>query len=188
MAKRIDNDRTRWTYAEYARLPNDGNRYEVVDGEVLVTPAPGPPHQEVAANLFERLRAYVRRHDLGKVYWDVDLLFAPGQLLRPDMVYVPTAALDGVTDPGVESVPGLVVEVLSPSSANIDRVRKPPRYRDYGVPEYWVVDRDARAVERYRLEAGRAPDAEMHTSTLRWRPAPAIPALDLRLGKLFPND
>jgi Uma2 family endonuclease len=91
-----------WTYAEYARLPDDGNRSEVIDGEVLVTPAPGTFHQHVAANLFLEVRGYVERHGLGTVLWDVDLLFVEGQFLRPDFLYVPGSARSGITDRGVE--------------------------------------------------------------------------------------
>ena len=172
-----------WTYSEYARLPDDGNRYEVIDGEVCVTPAPGPAHQKVAGNLYLALRAYVERHALGEILWDVDLLFVSGQFLRPDMVFVPTAALDGVTDRGVEKAPGLVVEVLSPHSRSIDRVKKPPRYKDFGVPEYWVLDRDARAVEVYRLGEGAEPD--VRTDVLRWQPDPAAPPLEVPVARLF---
>lgn len=71
--------------------------------------------------------------------WDIDLLFVTGQFLRPDMPFVPPEAAGGVTDRGVEETPGLVVEVLSPHSKRIDRLKKPPRYRDFGVPEYWVA-------------------------------------------------
>ncbi|MBI4539457.1 MAG: Uma2 family endonuclease, partial [Gemmatimonadetes bacterium] len=91
---------TQWTYAEYARFPDDGNRYEVIDGEVLVTPAPSPRHQWVAASLYQLLRGYVLRHELGVVLWDVDLLFVTGQFLRPDMVFVPRAGRAGITDRG----------------------------------------------------------------------------------------
>jgi Uma2 family endonuclease len=114
---------TGWTYSEYARLPDDGNRYEVIDGEVCVTPAPGPPHQIVAANTFTALHSYVREHGLGQVLWDVDLLFVSGQYLRPDMLFVPADRLDGITDRGVETAPGLVVEVLSPTHARSTRSR-----------------------------------------------------------------
>src|SRR5688572_24396350 len=78
-----------WTYSEYARLPDDGNRYEVIDGEVCVTPSPGPKHQRVAANLFRVLAEYVEREQLGEMLWDLDLLFVTGQFLRPDMLFVP---------------------------------------------------------------------------------------------------
>lgn len=129
-----------WTYSEYARLPDDGNRYEVLDGEVLVTPAPTPHHQKVIARLLVRLIEHVEHRDAGWVLQDVDLLFAAGHFLRPDLVVVPAHARDGITDRGVEVPPALVVEVLSPSSRTIDRVTKPRRYLDFGVPAYWVVD------------------------------------------------
>ncbi len=170
-----------WTYSEYARLPDDGNRYEVIDGEVCVTPAPGIPHQRVAANLFVQLKEYVEEHGLGEMLWDVDVLFVDGQFLRPDMVFVgPDAEL---SDRGVESAPSLVVEVLSPHSRRIDRVRKPPRYRDFGVPEYWVVDPDARRIERYALSRDAGP--ELHEDVLRWAPAPEVPALELKVSGIF---
>ncbi|MEQ1857469.1 MAG: Uma2 family endonuclease [Longimicrobiales bacterium] len=174
---------TEWTYSEYARLPDDGYKYEVIDGEVCMTPSPGPPHQNVAGNLYVALRSYVKAHALGRVIWDIDLLFVSGQYLRPDMLFVPKARLDGITDRGVESVPGLVVEVLSPHSRLIDRVRKPPRYRDFGVPEYWVVDPIERAVEVYRLGSVSVP--EVLRDTVRWQPDLAVPPLEIPIAELF---
>lgn len=174
-----------WTYSEYARLPDDGNRYEVIDGEVCVMPAPGPAHQRVAAALFTVLHGYASINELGEMLWDVDLLFVSGQFLRPDMLYVPREAADGVTDRGMEATPGLVVEVLSPHSKRIDSFKKPPRYRDFGVPEYWVVDPEARAIERYRLAADSAP--EIRHSTLVWQPNSARPPLELDVARIFPD-
>jgi Uma2 family endonuclease len=77
------------TYEDYARLPDDGNRREVIDGEVCVTPALGPAHQRVAAELFIILPEYVGEHGLGEILWDVGPLFARGQFLRPDMLFAP---------------------------------------------------------------------------------------------------
>ncbi|HET9983965.1 MAG TPA: Uma2 family endonuclease [Longimicrobiales bacterium] len=173
-----------WTYSEYARLPDDGNRYEVIDGEVCATPSSGPTHQRVAANLFMVLQEYVRVHGLGEMLWDLDLLFVSGQFLRPNMLFVPTEAAGGVTDRGMQETPGLVVEVLSPHSRRIDRIKKPPRYRDFGVPEYWVVDPAARAIERYRLAADAAP--EICTAELVWQPDPGKPPLRLEVARIFP--
>ncbi len=170
-----------WSYAEYARLPNDGNRYEVIDGELCVTPAPGIAHQRVAARLFRMLDDYVEEHRLGEMLWDVDVLFVSGNFLRPDMVFVPPDA--ELSDRGVESPPALVVEVLSPGSKRIDRLKKPPRYRDFGVPEYWVVDADGRRIERQRLSADAGP--EICADVLRWQPSPSAPALELSVPAVF---
>ncbi|HEX7091005.1 MAG TPA: Uma2 family endonuclease [Longimicrobiales bacterium] len=173
-----------WTYAEYARFPDDGNRYEVIDGEVLVTPAPSPRHQYVMSNLLITLRQYVERHGLGVVLPDVDLLFVTGQFLRPDLVFVPEAARDGITDRGVEKPPGLVVEVLSPTSSSIDLVKKPRRYGDFGVPEYWVADPEERVVWVWRF-TGLAREPERVTERLAWRPAGAGEPLVLDLDEVF---
>ncbi len=173
-----------WTYDEYARLPDDGNRYEVIDGEVLVTPAPSTGHQFILAKLVIALSQYVEREHLGVVLPDVDLLFVEGQFLRPDLLFVPNAARDGITSRGVHEAPGLVVEILSPSSGSIDRVKKPRRYRDFGVPEYWVVDPEERAVWAWRFAEG-AEDPERVQGRLSWEPAGAASALVLETEELF---
>ncbi len=156
-----------WTYSEYARLPDDGNRYEVIDGEVLVTPAPTPHHQKVIARLLVMLLEYVEGRNLGWVFQDVDLLFVTGQFLRPDMVVVPASGREGITDRGVEVPPLLVVEVLSPSSHTIDRVKKPRRYLEFGVPSYWVVDPVEGAIWIWDSHTG--PDTpRRETGVVRW--------------------
>ncbi len=173
-----------WTYDEYARLPDDGNRYEIIDGEVLVTPSPSPMHQHILATLIIALRGCVERERLGVVLPDVDLLFAEGQFLRPDLLFVPNAARAGITTRGVEHAPGLVVEILSPSSGAIDRVKKPRRYRDFGVPEYWVVDPEERVVWVWRFAEG-ATEAERVEGRLEWRVEGAREGLVLSTKDLF---
>jgi Uma2 family endonuclease len=173
-----------WTYAEYARLPDDGNRYEVLDGEVLVTPSPGTRHQRIAARLWRALDVYVREYGLGEVLWDLDLLFVTGQFLRPDMIFVPNAERRRLTERGMEGVPGLIVEVVSPSSVRIDRVQKPARYADFGVPEYWVVDPDRRAILIWDFERGAA-EPRVETGMALWQPEPGTPPLGIDVPALF---
>lgn len=172
-----------WTYSGYARLPDDGNRHEVLDGEVLVTPAPTPHHQKVIGRLLYRLIDYVEHRRAGWVFQDVDLLFQTGQFLRPDLLVVPRDAREGITDRGVEVPPTLVVEVLSPSSRTIDRVKKPRRYLDFGVPAYWVVDPNEGAVHVWTLETG--PDAPRRVEgTLRWAFPEGAEPLEMEVAEL----
>lgn len=173
-----------WTYSDYARFPDDGNRYEVVDGEVLVTPAPSPMHQHVLFTLGIALRAYTETEGLGVVLPDVDLLFSPGQFLRPDLVFVPESSRAGITNRGVEQPPGLVVEILSPTSGAIDRVKKPLRYGDFGVPEYWVVDPAERVVWVWRFAEG-ATEPERVTDRIVWHPSGATESLTLLVEDLL---
>jgi len=173
-----------WTYEQYAALPDDGNKYEVIDGEVRVTTAAGTRHQKAGANLYIALDSYVNKHGLGEMFWDVDLLFVSGQYLRPDMLFVPAARVPGMKERGVESTPGLVIEVVSPGSSRYDRVLKPKRYRDFGVPEYWVLDPAARVIEQYRLsEPANRPI--ICSQTMHWQPDVNAPPLDLPVATIF---
>jgi len=180
--------RKRWTYAEFARLPSETNaRYEVIDGALFVTPAPGTPHQEIVMRLSVLLYGFARQHGLGKVFGNpLDVLFAEGDYVEPDILFVGRDRADILSDRGVEGPPDLVVEVLSPSTAARDRGIKLERYRHFGVPEYWVVDMDERLVEVWRLADGAAePVVIREGGTLWWRPVAGGPALEITVAELF---
>ena len=178
----------RWTYAEFARLPSEGStRYEVIAGELVVTPAPSLRHQRIATDLVTLLNEFVREHGLGEVYaGPVDVLFAEGDYLEPDIVFVRRDRRAILSDRGIEAAPDLVVEVLSPSTADRDRGIKLDRYRHFGVAEYWVVDPDARAIEVWR-PGGEAAGPEVFGShdRMRWRPGPGEVVLELVVGKVI---
>jgi Uma2 family endonuclease len=173
-----------WTYDEYARLPDDGNRYEVIDGEVLVTPMPSTDHQQVLGRLIRAFGDHMDREGFGVVLPDVDVLFVTGQFLRPDLVVVPRSAREGVTSRGIEMAPALMVEILSPSSRSIDRVKKPRRYAEFGVPEYWVVDPEERCVWVWRFAEG-ATEPERFESSVRWQPTGAESTLEIDIEQLL---
>jgi Uma2 family endonuclease len=141
------------TYEDYAALPDDGRRYELLDGELSVTPAPGSAHQIILANLFRIVDAHVRARDLGLVLFaPLDVILAETTVVEPDLVYLDQAGRRRVSRRGVEGAPVLLVEVLSPGTVKTDRSRKFALYARYGVPYYWIVDQEARAVEAYRLD------------------------------------
>jgi Uma2 family endonuclease len=144
----------RWTAREVRQLiadsPLQSPRYELVDGELLVTPSPNSPHQRAVLALAAALREYLKRHPVGEVYispFDVEL--EPGLIVQPDVFVVPLhEARRLVTElPARELI--VAAEVLSPSSARHDRVTKRPRYQRH-VPETWIIDLDARLFERWK--------------------------------------
>lgn len=178
----------RWTYAEFARLPSEGStRHEVIAGELVVTPAPPLRHQRVVRDLIMLLHPFVREHGLGELYpGPVDVLFGEGDYLEPDIVFVRTDHRQYLTDRGVEGPPDLIIEILSPSTADRDRGLKLERYRTFAVPEYWVVDPDARSIEVWRLAAGaREPEFFGPTDPLRWQPGPGEAVLDFVVGEVL---
>ncbi len=173
-----------WTLEMLHALPDDGNRYELIDGELLVSPSPSWTHQRVLARLFELMAPYA--HAIG----GHEVLFAPGAVLfnerrelQPDLTawrFGPGP--DGASVVGDERTLILTVEALSPSTARNDRYKKRPVYQQHRVPEYWIVDADARLVERWRPED---VEPEVLLDTLEWNPVQEREALVIDLPKLF---
>jgi Uma2 family endonuclease len=138
----------------------------------------------VAGRLFRLLADHLERHVLGEVFYEVDLLFATGQFLAPDLLVVPRSNEAAITTRGIECVPALVVEVLSPSSEHHDRVTKPRRFLEFGVPEYWLVDLDDVSIWRWTRVTGEfAPNRE--SGRLLWRIAPDAPPLEIDVAQLM---
>ena len=147
--------RARLTYEDYAALPDDGRRYELHEGELSVTPSPGLDHQDIVGNLFVMLRGHVNARGLGRVFVaPVDCILGDSTVVQPDIVFVETARQSVMGKRGIEGPPTLVVEVISPSSAGIDRRQKLPLYERYAVPYCWIVDPSARTIEAYHLAHG----------------------------------
>jgi Uma2 family endonuclease len=179
-------------YDDYAAAPDDGQRYEIIRGELYVTPAPGPLHQRLLGRLFQQLAAYYHEGGRGEVFLaPVDLILTPHDILQPDIVVVTSTA--DITKRGIERPPLLVVEILSPSSARQDRGVKFERYAQLGVPHYWILHAEARRIECFRLNGnvyevlvqargneilrhGAWGGLEVELEPL-WRPSPA-PARD----------
>jgi Uma2 family endonuclease len=143
------------TYQDYCRIPEDGKRHEILDGEQFVNPAPTPGHQGILGHLFVQLYEAVQERGLGLVYVSpIDVQLSEVDILQPDIVVILGQQRHIVTKSRVKGVPDLVVEVLSPSTEKHDRVRKMARFSAAGVLEYWIVNSDEQVVEQYLLEDG----------------------------------
>ena len=174
----------RWTEEEFYTARDAaprGVRWELVDGEVLVTPSPHWTHQRVVVELTVLLRTYVRSQSLGEVFTSpLDVKLEPGLVLQPDLLVVPAGELRTHSDIVRHLL--LAVEILSPSSARHDRVTKRPRYQRNRVPEYWIVDDRSQTVERWRPDDVRP---ELISEQLRWHPANAVEPFVLDLPAFF---
>lgn len=174
----------RWTLEEFYRERDaapQGERWEFVDGEVLVTPSPHWSHQGVGLQLAVLFNAYVRQNDIGRVFTSpLDVKLAKNLVLQPDVLVVPKGELRSRKDEVQRLL--LAAEVISPSSARYDRVVKRPHYQRERVSEYWVIDTSSRTIERWRPDDERP---EIVSDSLRWHPAGAAAPFDLRLDELF---
>ena len=143
------------TYEDYLAMPDDGRRYEILDGEVAVTATPALTHQMIVGNLYWVLRGHVQPRGLGHVYLSpLTVILADTTVVEPDLVFVDETRAGLVTDRGIRGAPTLAIEVLSPSTAPNDRGPKFQLYARHGIPYYWIADTTARVLDAYALEDG----------------------------------
>lgn len=142
-----------WNYSHYAALPDDGQRYEIINGVLFMSPVPNLWHQELVGEFFSYLRTYVKLAGLGRVFMaPTDVQLAPDSIIQPDVMVVLHAHVDRLRGTRIVGAPDLVVEVASSSTATYDRREKYDMYLRADVPEYWIVDPHARTVEVRILE------------------------------------
>jgi Uma2 family endonuclease len=181
--------RRHWTSADVRALidesPTAWPRYELIDGELLVTPSPGNPHQIAVGECAFLLRTYLDRERVGVVLMaPADLELRPGTITQPDVFVLPEGAADvgeGWTWRDVRRVM-LAVEVISPTSIRTDRVTKRDFYLDAGIPDYFVVDVDARIVEHW---SSKRDTPLVLRDQLVWHPAGAEQPLTASLPEFF---
>jgi Uma2 family endonuclease len=173
----------RYTAEEIRAFPDDRVRYEVIRGELFVTPAPGLVHQRTVLELAASFRDYLERNALGEVLvapFEVEL--TEDSAVQPDVLVILADRARLLTRKRLMGAPSLAVEVISYTSKRTDRLQKRRLYQEEGVPEYWVVDPELRRVERW----GPADaEPEVLTDRLRWRPVAEAPALEIDLAALF---
>jgi len=173
---------TYWTAEMVRQLPDDGNRYEVVHGELLVTPAPRFDHQLLVSRLFVAIAKYLEHEPVGILLSSpADISWGRDVLVQPDVFVIPHDEAKSREWSRIRTLL-LVVEVLSPSTARADRFTKRHRYQDAGVPVYWLVDGEEQRVEVW------TPDSEfpvIETQRLVWHPVGAGQVFTLALAELF---
>ena len=175
----------RFDYEAYRALPETGPRYQLVDGDLIMSPAPTFWHQELAARLFMELRLFVEQGSLGKVLFSpLDVILSDEDVFQPDLVFISAARKRIIVPEGVRGVPDLCVEILSPSNRSLDVKTKRLMYARCGLPELWLVDPDAHSVRVFLLRDDPHRAAAVHRAkdTLTSR---LLPGFALKLDKVF---
>jgi len=174
-----------WTVAELDELHQDqpGDRHEIIDGDVFVTPSPVPFHQSVSIEFSSELREVVRRGHLGRIYTaPIDVQFSERDRAVPDIAFVSRECLGIVGPVRIDGAPDLIVEILSPSTRRRDATTKRALYERYGVREYWLIDPIARTVTVYVLRGGRYELLPHFDGVLR---SVVLPGLAIEVAAVF---
>ncbi len=172
----------RWSVEDVLALPNDGNRYETVDGELLVSPSLRYLHQAVVGAVYAALRAWVAAEGIGVVLFaPADVILDAHTLVQPDVFLLPPVGADVMSGAVPGPAPLLVVEVLSPGNARHDRLRKRPRYQRAGI-ECWLVDAESQLVERWATDSARP---EVCMDQIAWYPDRASSPFTMELAPVW---
>ena len=172
------------TYEDYCATPDD-KRYELLNGDLMMVPAPNMRHQRVLARLGAKLRQFTEEHGLGELFFaPCDVVLSDTDVVQPDLLFISRAREHTLTDDNVRGAPDLVIEILSPSTANRDLGYKHDLYGRHGVLEYWIVDPMAENVAVHRQRDGRLELAETlgRQDTLR---TTLLDGLQLKLDDIF---
>ncbi len=143
----------RWTYDDYINLPDDHNIYEIIEGNLYMTPAPTPKHQNVSLNLAFLIKRYLKEHLIGKIYESpIDVLLGQQTVVQPDVLFILTENLSIITDKNIQGAPDLVIEIYSPGTIQKDRILKVKSYAKFGVKHLWLIDPDNQTLEAFELD------------------------------------
>ena len=174
-----------WTYDDYAALPDDGRRYEIVNGVLYMSPSPSWSHQEIVGEIFSHLRTYLRTTGSGGAFMaPIDVELAPNVVFQPDVVVLLKANRKKLKERHIVGAPDLAVEIVSPSSETHDRHKKIDAYARAGVPEYWIVDPDARTVEVLAWEKGEYQSQGVYREKATL-PSQIVPGLSVQVEQFF---
>jgi Uma2 family endonuclease len=179
-------DRAMLTYEHYLELPNDGNRYEIINGALYVSPAPSTKHQLASINLSIVLGTHVKGNMLGVLLAaPSDLVLANLSIVQPDLLFISKDRLSIVTDANVQGPPDLVIEIISPSSTKTDQDTKRQLYEEYKVKNYWIFEPLERWVRAYALGADGLYELVAEAHGDETFSAPPFPDLTIRLADIW---
>ncbi len=143
----MTNPRIKFTINDYMSTPN-GKRYQLLDGELILASSPTSKHQSISGQLYLTMTQFVTQSQLGRVWYaPLDVILSDHDVVQPDLLFVSSGRANIVTEANVQGAPDLVVEILSPATAQHDREYKRTLYSRHGVREYWLVDPEEDMVE-----------------------------------------
>jgi Uma2 family endonuclease len=173
------------TAEDYRMLPEEGGRYELIQGELHMAPAPSRYHQKISGNLEFLLRKHLEMDPAGELYHaPLDVYLSKHDVLQPDLVFVANARRSVLVPEGIRGAPTLVVEILSPSTATLDQSVKKQIYAKTGIEELWLVHPEPKSVSIFRLQEDASHPIQIFQEQDTLTSA-CFPGLQLLCGEIF---
>jgi Uma2 family endonuclease len=174
-----------FTYEDYLNLPDNGKRYEIIDGELYMAPAPTLGHQDTIGEFHFTIKSFLETNPIGKIYLaPTDIIFSDIDVMQPDLIFVSKEKFDILTRENIQGAPDLVIEVLSPGTEKRDRTIKLKAYSKFGVSEYWMASNEKATVEVWRRR-GKKLDFHAVLGKTQTLATPLLPGLEISLEKIF---
>ncbi|HEY0556551.1 MAG TPA: Uma2 family endonuclease [Thermoanaerobaculia bacterium] len=175
------------TYRDYALLPEDGKRHEIVNGEHYVTPAPFLSHQKLVFRLTLRVGGFIETNRLGLFFFaPADVLLSDHDIVQPDLFFISSERASIAAEKNVEGAPDLVIEILSRSTSRLDKGPKLQAYDRTGVAEYWIFDPFRQGVQAWkRTDGGLHPQPFLSAAARDVLTSPLLPGFELPLAEIF---
>ena len=182
----VTNQQVRLTVRDYLDIPEDDeNRYQLIDGELYMAPAPSWEHQQSSRFLMTLLSVFVAENGLGEVAASpLDMYLSDGDVLQPDIVFISNDRLHIIHSDGLHGAPDLVIELLSPGTERIDRTLKRERYEKFGVGEYWLADPIAKTIVVFRARTVAFERIGVFTEGMALE-TPLLPGLRVEISAVF---
>ena len=176
-----------WTYEDYLLFPEDGKRYEIIEGDCYMSPSPSTRHQKISFRLGYLLQDYLQSTKAGEAFdAPMDVVLSATNIVQPDLLVILAVRTFMITEKNIQGAPDLVIEILSETTRKTDEVVKKKLYERHGVLEYWIVDPELALVKIYRLSDGRYAKAEERAEERGETLTTALlPGLDISLTELF---
>lgn len=145
-------EKKKYTYEDYLKTPDDV-RYELIEGELIMTPSPTTRHQRISRKLEFAIEKHVTENNLGEVFYSpYDVCLDDENVVQPDIIFISNDKADIITEKNIQGAPDLIIEILSESTAYKDAIQKKKLYARFGVREYWLVAPDDKLIEVYNLK------------------------------------
>jgi len=142
--------RKTYTYQDYSEIPDDGNRYQIIEGELIMSPAPFTKHQRIVRKIIFALLKFIEEEQTGELFFaPTDLVLNNSNVVQPDILFILNENLNIITEKNIKGVPDLIIEIISPATGYYDLSGKKDLYEKFGVQEYWIVDPMKQRIDIY---------------------------------------